>query len=73
MKDKKILKWIIVIGVIALLGFLVFRLTSTDDLKGEEIKVVEGDIATYYNFTGSIEAKNRSKVFSETPIQISEF
>lgn len=67
------MKWIAGILVLALIGFFVFRITRKDEVKGEEIEVKQGDISTYYNFAGSISAKNRSILFAELPIQISEF
>ena len=73
MNKKNISKWIIGITVLALLAFLVVRLTAEKDIQGEEIEVKEADISTYYNFAGSVEAKNKSNIFAELPVQISEF
>lgn len=66
-------KWILGIVVVALAAFLIFRLTSSEGVKGEEIEVKKGDISTYYNFAGSIEVKNKSTLYAELPLQISEF
>lgn len=73
MKKKNIIKWSVGIAAIALIVFLTFRLSSGKDIKGKEIKVEKGDIATYYNFSGSVEAKNKNTIFAELPMQISEF
>ena len=66
-------KWIVGIVVVVLAAFLIFRLTQSEDIKGEEIEVKKGDISTYYNFSGSIEAKNKSVLYAELPLQINEF
>ena len=73
MNQKSITKWIVGILVLALIGFVVFSFTRKEEVRGEEIEVKEGDIATYYNFAGSISAKNRSVLFAELPVQINEF
>lgn len=73
MNKKNVWKWIVGIVLVALAVFLIFRLTQTEEVKGEEIEVKKGDISTYYNFSGSIEAKNKSILYAELPLQISEF
>ena len=73
MKKKNVMKWIVGIIVLTLIGFFVFKITKEDEVKGEEIEVEEGDISTYYNFSGSISASNRSVLFAELPLQIKEF
>ncbi len=64
---------IIGIAVLALAMFLVVRLTAEEDIQGEEIEVKKSNISTYYNFAVSVEAKNKSNIFEELPIQINEF
>lgn len=73
MNKKKMSKWVIGMVVVVLAIFLIFRITGNKEIQGEEIEVKEGDISTYYNFSGSIEAKNKSTIFAELPLQISEF
>lgn len=73
MNKKKSFKWIVSILILALLAFLIFRITSTREIEGEIIEVKQGDIATYYNFSGSIEAKNKTTLYAKLPLQISEF
>lgn len=73
MNKKKSFKWVIVLVILGLLVFLIFRLTSRRELEGESIEVEEGDIATYYNFSGSVEAKNKSTIYAELPLQVTEF
>ena len=73
MNQKSITKWIVGILVLALIGFIVFSFTKKEEVRGDEIEVEEGDIATYYNFAGSISAKNRSVLFTDLPVQINEF
>ncbi|OLS03814.1 efflux RND transporter periplasmic adaptor subunit [Tissierella creatinophila] len=73
MNKKNVSKWVIGIAIVALAMFLIFRLTGNKEIQGEEIEVKEGDISTYYNFSGSIEAKNKSTIFAELPLQVSEF
>lgn len=73
MEKNNTSKWILGIVILALIVFFIFRITRKDEVRGEEIEVEEGDIATYYNFSGSISAKNKSILFAELPIQIIEF
>lgn len=73
MKKKNVYKWAIGAAVVALAVFLIFRLSSEKEIKGDLIEVEEGDIVTYYSFSGSIEAKNRKTYFAEAPLQISGF
>lgn len=73
MNKNNTLKWIVGIVIVILASFLIFRITQSEDIKGEEIEVKKGDISTYYNFSGSIEAKNKSVLYAELPMQISEF
>lgn len=73
MKKNNLIKWFIGIAILALAAFAIFRFTSKDEIKGEKVEVKKGDIATYYNFSGSIEAKNKSNLFAELPLQINEF
>lgn len=73
MNKKNAWKWIVALVVVALAAFAIFRLTQTEEVKGEEIEVKKGDISTYYNFSGSIEAKNKSVLYAELPLQINEF
>lgn len=73
MKKKNVYKWAIGAAVLALAVFLVFRLTSEKEIKGDLIEVKEGDIVTYYSFSGSVGAKDRKTYFAEAPLQISEF
>lgn len=61
MDKKKMFKWIIGIVILALVIFLIFRITLTGEIKGEEIEVKDGDIATYYNFSGSVQDKGTSR------------
>lgn len=73
MDNKKRWKWIIGIGILALLVFLIFSLNSRKTIEGSTIEVREGNISTYYNFAGSVELKNKITIYGETPLQISEF
>ena len=72
-KNNKI-KW--TIGIIVLAAVLIFflpRIRGQRQVSGDEIEVKIGDIETFYNFSGSIEAKNRQTIFSNGTIQIKEF
>lgn len=73
MNKNNLWKWFLGIMIVGLVVFLIFKLTSSKDISGEEIEVKKSDISTYYNFSGSIEAKNKSTLYAELPLQISEF
>lgn len=70
-RSKKWIIWtVVILGVVMLAGF---KLRAPRQLQGNEIEAKTGDITTYYSFSGSIEAKNRQKVFAEQAMQIKEF
>ena len=73
MKKKNIYKWAIGAVVLVLAVFFIFRVTSKGEIKGDLVEVKEGDVSTYYSFSGSVEAKNRKIYFAEAPLQVSEF
>lgn len=74
MKKKSKKKFVIwtLIGLFAsalFTGYL-FMPKGASDL--EEEKAETGDIITYYSFSGTVEAKNRKTMMSDTAIQIKE-
>ncbi|MDR6120426.1 multidrug efflux pump subunit AcrA (membrane-fusion protein) [Bacillus sp. SLBN-46] len=68
---KKIVIWSIVGLIVASLISAVL-LTPKGIGNVEKEKAQTGDIATYYSFSGAVEAKNRKTVTSEEAIQIKE-
>ncbi|MFB5196064.1 efflux RND transporter periplasmic adaptor subunit [Neobacillus sp. KR4-4] len=68
---KKFVIWTVVglIAAVLLTGFL-FMPKESGDL--EEEKAITGDITTYYTFSGTVEAKNRKTMMSDTAMQIKE-
>lgn len=70
-KKKKIVIWYIV-GLLAaaLISAVLFTPKGSNDFEKE--KAQTGDITTYYNFSGAVEAKNRKTIMSEAPMQIKE-
>lgn len=70
-KKKKWLLWSIVgILIAALAGAAVFMPKGTGAFQSEI--AATGDITTYHNFPGTIDAKNRETVISEKPLEICE-
>lgn len=74
MKKNKWLKWmLIIIGIAAIVFYVLPKIESSKEIVGDEIEVKSGDITTYYSFTGNVEAKNRQIIFAEQAVQIDEF
>lgn len=67
-KSRKILAACLAIAVVAA-GAVTFRLTRQRTPYTAE-KAGTGDIATYYSFSGSIDAKNRQTVYADQLMQI---
>jgi multidrug efflux pump subunit AcrA (membrane-fusion protein) len=68
---KKIVIWSIVGLIVAsLISTLLFTPKGLGNVEKE--KAQTGDIATYYSFSGAVEAKNRKTITSEEAIQIKE-
>lgn len=73
-QKNKWLKWmLIIIGIVAIIVYVLPKIESSKEIAGDEIEVKSGDISTYYSFSGSIEAKNRQTIFAEQAVQIEEF
>lgn len=70
-KKKKWLFWSILgILIAALAGAAVFMPKGTGAFQSEIAEI--GDITTYHNFPGTIDAKNRETVISDKPMEICE-
>ncbi|MEH7438935.1 HlyD family efflux transporter periplasmic adaptor subunit [Neobacillus drentensis] len=68
---KKIVTWSIVGLIVAsLISAVLFTPKGLGNVEKE--KAQTGDIATYYSFSGAVEAKNRKTITSEEAIQIKE-
>jgi multidrug efflux pump subunit AcrA (membrane-fusion protein) len=68
---KKIVIWSIVGLIVAsLISTLLFTPKGLGNVEKE--KAQTGDIATYYSFSGAVEAKNRKTITNEEAIQIKE-
>ncbi len=73
MKNKKKRNKTLIIGsIIGLLvvasGIMLYAMPQKTNYT--EVKTTTGDLATHYSFSGSIEAKNRQKVFADKTMQI---
>jgi ABC-type glutathione transport system ATPase component len=67
---RKIVMAIIVLIASAFVGAMM--LGQSRGANYTEVKIKNGDITTYYSFSGSIEAKNRQTIFADKIMQIAE-
>lgn len=71
---KRLSKWMIwgvITAIISAASLIIMTRGKTPS--GDEVLAKTGDIMTYYSFSGRVEAKNRSMVYAEQAIQVSEF
>ncbi|MEN8907417.1 MAG: HlyD family efflux transporter periplasmic adaptor subunit [Clostridiales bacterium] len=71
-KKKMGNKLIIGLFIIVAVGVTAAYFLNPSSAKEEEIEVSKGDITTYYNFSGNIEAKNKEIVYADKSMQIDE-
>ncbi|HEY5585556.1 MAG TPA: HlyD family efflux transporter periplasmic adaptor subunit [Ruminiclostridium sp.] len=71
-RKSKALKWIaITIITIAVVGIAATLLMRPKPTNYESVDAENGDITTYYSFSGNVETKNRQTIISEKVMQIS--
>ncbi len=77
MAKKSSKKWgkriFVTILILAIVGAAAFFALRPKGVTADVISPVKGSIATYYTFSGSIEAKNREIVFADQALQIKEW
>ena len=71
-KKSKMKKWIVIVAVVAIGAFFGNKLLTPKPLSYESVMAKSGDIATYYAFSGNIEAKNREIIIASRAAQIDE-
>lgn len=65
-KKRKWIKWVIILALAgALCAWLAFVSRTTQSAAYSEVPVTAGDLATYYNFDGLVEARRRQTVTSD--------
>jgi HlyD family secretion protein len=63
--------WKILAAVaVVIAAVVILRVVIPKSISGSEETVTKGNIATYYSFSGSIEAKNRQTVYANSIQQI---
>lgn len=71
-RKSKLKKWIVIAAVVAIGAFLGNKLLTPKPLAYESVTAKAGDVATYYAFSGNIEAKNREVILASRSAQIDD-